>query len=131
MKLGYSSDNRQDCTHCRFYLKDTPFQNDTAKLQLFHKPAREWTVFLFLPRHQQPCHPCAGLCGGLGSMAAAHFYLPSPIVASRHREARSDPFMIDLRKIYFQKKSISFPVTYPTTNDYKRLQSTTNVCSTA
>ena len=39
MKLGYSSDNRQDCTHCRFYLKDTPFQNDTAKLQLFHKPA--------------------------------------------------------------------------------------------
>ena len=42
MKLGYSSDNRQDCTHCRFYLKDTPFQNDTAKLQLFHKPARGW-----------------------------------------------------------------------------------------
>ena len=40
MKLGYSSDNRQDCTHCRFYLKDTPFQNDTAKLQLFHKPAK-------------------------------------------------------------------------------------------
>ena len=23
-----------------FCLKDTPFQNDTAKLQLFHKPAR-------------------------------------------------------------------------------------------
>ena len=45
MKLGYSSDNRQDCTHCRFYLKDTPFQNDTAKLQLFHKPARGWRKF--------------------------------------------------------------------------------------
>jgi hypothetical protein len=74
---------------------------------------------------------CAGLCGGLGSMSAARFYLPSPIVASRHREARSDPFMIDLRKIYFQKKSISFPVTYPTANDNKRLLSTTNVCSTA
>jgi hypothetical protein len=32
--------NRQDCTHCQFYLKDTPFQNDAAKIQLFHKPAR-------------------------------------------------------------------------------------------
>ena len=42
MKLGYSSDNRQDCTHCRFYLKDTPFQNDSAKIQLFQKPARGW-----------------------------------------------------------------------------------------
>ena len=40
MKLGYSSDNRQDCTHCRFYLKDTPFQNDNAKLLLFREPAR-------------------------------------------------------------------------------------------
>ena len=47
MKLGYSSDNRQDCTHCRFYLKDTPFQNDTAKLQLFHKPARGWRKFYY------------------------------------------------------------------------------------
>ena len=45
MKLGYSSDNRQDCTHCRFYLKDTPFQNDTAKLQLFQKPTRGWRKF--------------------------------------------------------------------------------------
>ena len=47
MKLGYSSDNRQDCTHCRFYLKDTPFQNDTAKLQLFQKPTRGWMKFYY------------------------------------------------------------------------------------
>ena len=122
MKLGYSSDNRQDCTHCRFYLKDTPFQNDTAKLQLFHKPAKgrrkfyynELSLFVCFTRitfnvprivincfgditsgcdvsssHvmptrigvvagiygcgriQQPCHPHAGMCDGLGSMAAA------------------------------------------------------------
>ena len=44
-------------------------------------------------------------------------------IVSHHREARSDPFMIDLCKIYFQKKTfISFPVTYPTVNDYSRLQ---------
>jgi hypothetical protein len=44
-------------------------------------------------------------------------------VASRHREARSDPFMTDLCEIYFQKKTpISFPATYPTTNDNSRLQ---------
>ena len=93
-----------------------------AKLQLFRKPAKGWAFFLFLPWHQQPCHPCAGLCGGLGSMAAARFYLPSPIVASRHREARSDPFMIDLRKIYFQK-SIHFISNH--LPDSKRLQTTT------
>ena len=93
MKLGYSSDNRQDCTHCRFYLKDTPFQNDTAKLQLFHKPAKGWRKFYYnelslvvcftriavnVPRIvinclgdiasgcrwlQQPCHACMGRCG--------------------------------------------------------------------
>ena len=50
------------------------------------------------------------------------------VVALRHREARSDPFMIDLRKIYFQKK-IHFISNY--LPDNKRLQSTTNVCSTA
>ena len=46
------------------------------------------------------------------------------VVASRHREARSNPFTIDLCKICFKKKksSISFPVTYPTTNDNSRLQ---------
>ena len=94
MKLGYSSDNRQDCTHCRFYLKDTPFQNDTAKLQLFQKPTRGWMKFycnelsivvcftritVNVPRIvinclgniasgcgwlQQPCHADTGLCGG-------------------------------------------------------------------
>jgi hypothetical protein len=64
MKLGYSSDNRQDCTHCRFYLKDTPFQNDNAKLLLFRELARGWMIFLFLPRLQQPCHACIGLCDG-------------------------------------------------------------------
>ena len=35
-----------------------------------------------------------------------------------------------MQSIYFQKSSISFPITYPTANDSKRLQSTTNVCST-
>ena len=57
---------------------------------------------------------------------------PSPqegyplVVASRHREARSDPFMTDLCKIYFQKKNfISNHLP-----DSKRLLSTTNVCST-
>ena len=64
MKLGYSSDNRQDCTHCRFYLKDTPFQNDNAKLLLFRELARGWMIFLFLPRLQQPCHASIGLCDG-------------------------------------------------------------------
>jgi hypothetical protein len=43
-------------------------------------------------------------------------------VASRHREERSNPFTTDLCKICFQKTSISFPVTYPTANDYSRLQ---------
>ena len=48
----------------------------------------------------------------------------TPVVASRHREARSNPFTIDLCKICFKKKKtyISFPITYPTTNDYSRLQ---------
>jgi hypothetical protein len=106
MKLGYSSDNRQDCTHCRFYLKDTPFQNDTAKLQLFHKPAKGWRKFYYnelslvvcftriavnVPRIvinclgdiasgcrwlQQPCHACMGLCGG------GHLWL-RPIIVIR------------------------------------------------
>ena len=106
MKLGYSSDNRQDCTHCRFYLKDTPFQNDTAKLQLFRKPARGWRKFYYnelplvgcftritvnVPRIvincfgdiasgcrwlQQPCHACMGLCGG------GHLWL-RPIIVIR------------------------------------------------
>ena len=41
----------------------------------------------------------------------------------RAERGGSDPFMIDLCKICFQKKtSISFPVSYPTTNDYCRLQ---------
>ena len=76
-------------------------RNDTAKLQLFHKPARGWRKFycnemslvgcftritVNVPRIvinwfwgivswcgwlQQPCHPHAGMCGGMGSMAAA------------------------------------------------------------
>ena len=62
---------------------------------------------------------------GMGSMAAARFYLPSPIVASRHREARSDPFTTDSRKIYFQKKhQFHFQLLtrqQTTTVDYKRL----------
>ena len=36
----------------------------------------------------------------------------TPIVASRHREARSDPFMIDLRKIYFQKNFNIDPIDF-------------------
>jgi len=39
--------NRQDCNHCRFYLKDTPFQNDTAKVQLFRELTRGRLKFLF------------------------------------------------------------------------------------
>lgn len=73
MKLGYSSDNRQDCTHCRFYLKDTPFQNDNAKLLLFRELARGWMIFLFLPRLQQPCHASMGPVRRRASMAAAEF----------------------------------------------------------
>ena len=98
--------NRQDCTHCRFYLKDTPFQNDTAKLQLFQKPTRGWRKFycnelslvvcftritVNVPRIvincfgdiasgcrwlQQPCHACMGLCGG------GHLWL-RPIIVIR------------------------------------------------
>ena len=54
------------------------------------------------------------------------------IVESGICEARSNPFMTDSCKICFPKKTpISFSVTYPTASDNKRLQSTTNVCSTA
>ena len=76
MKLGYSSDNRQDCTHCRFYLKDTPFQNDNAKLLLFRELARGWMIFLFLPRLQQSCHASMGPVRRRASMAAAPRNLP-------------------------------------------------------
>ena len=46
----------------------------------------------------------------------------TPVVASRHREARSDPFMTDLCKICF-KKNINFIPSY--LPDNKRLQTTT------
>ena len=85
MKLGYSSDNRQDCTHCRFYLKDTPFQNDNAKLLLFRELARGWMIFLFLPRLQQPCHASMGPVRQRASMAAAEFsshVIPTPACAA-------------------------------------------------
>ena len=42
--------------HCQkhrrwqFCIAYAVWQNDTAKLQLFHKPARRWAFFLFLPR---------------------------------------------------------------------------------
>ena len=39
------------------------------------------------------------------------------VVALRHREERSDPFMTYLCKICFKKPSISFPATYPTAHD--------------
>ena len=54
----------------------------------------------------------------------------TPVVASRHREEerRSDPFMTDLRKIYFPKNIHFIPNYLPdskrqqtTTVDYKRL----------
>ena len=53
-----------------------------------------------------------------------------PVVALRHREEerRNDPFMADLRKIYFQKNIYLIPNHLPdnkrqqtTTVDYKRL----------
>ena len=47
----------------------------------------------------------------------------TPVVASRHREARSDPFMPDLCKICFKKSSINFIPSY--LPDNKRLQTTT------
>ena len=88
---------------------------------------------------QQPCHASMGMCGGWHLWLHAgvplrsttcllscrpygaplqHLTSPRNSVASRHREARSDPFITDLCKICFQKKtSISFPVSYPTAND--------------
>ena len=38
-----------------FCLKDTPFQNDTAKLQLFHEPAREWNKKTSVPQEFGSC----------------------------------------------------------------------------
>ena len=37
-----------------FCLKDTPFQNDTAKLQLFHEPARGMGKKLAIQRKSNP-----------------------------------------------------------------------------
>ena len=51
------------------------------------------------------------------------------VVASRHRKARSNPFMIDLCKICFPQKNIHFILSY--LSDSKRQHSTTNVYSTA
>ena len=45
--------------------------------------------FLILPRHQQLCHPCAGLCGGLGSMAAAIYFRPFSLMR-RDRRIKAD-----------------------------------------
>ena len=94
-------------------------------------------------RVKQPCHADAGMCYGghlllhagvplrfttcLKSYRPYGAPLPHPTssrngIASRHREARSDPFTTDLCKIYFPKKNISFSITYPKANDYSRLQ---------
>ena len=78
-----------------------------AKLQLFHKPARGWGIFLFLPRHQQPCHPCAGLCGGLGSMSAVF------ACEKTHICPWADPGLLAGRPGFADKKTRVFFCTTP------------------
>ena len=126
MKLGYSSDNRQDCAHCRFYLKDTPFQNDTAKLQLFHKPARRWAFFLFLPRlsrHVIPALACAWAWDLWLRLAFTFLLLSSLRVIARHEAIHLR--QIHVRFISPQKKHpFHFQLLtrqQTTTVDYKRL----------
>jgi hypothetical protein len=50
-----------------------------CKITTFPQTRKGMGIFLFLPMLQQPCHANAGLCGGLGSMAAACFFRSFPL----------------------------------------------------
>ncbi len=118
--------------------------SDTAKLQLFHKSARLCAFFLCPfslmrrdrrikadikgPTHKAgappPCRPWPTRPAQSVFGIPAHGGLSSHVIPTWDCAMAWDLW---LRLIAFD----CFSVLYPTANDNKRLQSTTNVCSTA